>query len=107
MGGRTTGTPMFRLTQKLRSIKSAFKTWSMLKFTNFRKQVENNTNKLHIVESKLIADPYSHRLNDWHFRLLKQREKLLLFNKCYWSILARKKSLLKSGPNFDPYMSTV
>jgi len=65
--GRTSGTPMFRLTRKLRNIKSELKTWSMSKFSNFRKQVEKETNKLHLVESKLIADPQSHRLNDWHF----------------------------------------
>jgi len=81
---------MFRLTRKLHSIKRKLKTWSMTKFANFRKQVEKNTNKLQLVESMLINDPHSLRLNDWHFRRLKQREKLLPFNKCYWGNLARK-----------------
>jgi len=51
------------------------------------------------VESKLIADPQSHRLNDWYFRLLKQREKLFLFNKRYWGNLARKKWLVDGDRN--------
>jgi len=80
---RVIGAPMFRLTRKLRSIKRELKTWSMTKFANFRKQIEKNTNKLQLVESKLIGHPHSLRLNDWHFQLLKQREKLSLFNKLY------------------------
>jgi len=54
---------------------------------------------LHLVESKLIANPESHRLSDWYFRLLKQREKLFLFNKRYWGNLARKKWLVDGDRN--------
>ena len=93
------GQPCFDFSRKLRSIKSALKTWSKSKFSNFRSQVEKNTNKLHLVESKLLADPQSFRLNDWYFRLLKQREKLLLFNKHYWGSLARKKWLVDGDRN--------
>ena len=81
--GRFSGTPMFKVTRQLCCIKHDLKAWSIPKFSNFRNQVEKNTTKLHIVESKLIADPHSHRLNAWYSRLLKQREKLLLFNKRY------------------------
>jgi len=97
--GRSHGTPMFRLTRKLHSIKSNLKTWSRSKFSNFRNQIDKNTSKLHLVESKLIANPKSHRLNDWYFRLLKQREKLFLFNKRYWGNLARKKWLVDGDRN--------
>jgi len=90
---------MFRLTRKLRCIKHDLKAWSIPKFSKFRNQVEKNTTKLHIVESKLIADPYSHRLNTWYSRLLKQWEKLLLFNKRYWGNLARKKWLVDGDRN--------
>ena len=92
--GRNTGVPMFRFTRKLRSIKSTLKIWSRAKFTHFRNQVGKNTTQLQFVESKMITDPQSQRLNAWHLRLLKQCEKLLLFNKCYWSNLARKKWLV-------------
>jgi len=68
-------------------------------FQIFRNQVEKNTTQLHLVESKLIADPYSHRVNDWYFRLLKQREKLLLFNKRHGGNLARKKWIVDGDRN--------
>ena len=48
------------------------------------------------------TDPQSQRLNAWHLRLLKQLEKLLLFNKCYWGNLARKK-LLVDGDRSSRY----
>jgi len=96
---RPYGTAMFRFSRKLRSIKAALKTWSKAKFANFQNQIEKNSHKLHIVESKLLANPQSYRLNDWHFRLLKQREKLFLFNKRYWGNLARKKWLVDGDRN--------
>ena len=97
--GHIPGTPMFRFTRKLRTIKSELKIWSRAKFSNFRTQVDKNTAKLQLIESRLITNPHSHRLNDWHFRLLKQRDKLLLFNKRYWGKLARKKWLVDSDRN--------
>ena len=84
---RITSIPMFWLTRKLRSIKLELKASSMTKFANFCKQVGKNTNILQLVESKLIADPLSIRLNDWYFRLLKQREKLLLLTNVIGAIL--------------------
>ena len=71
----------------------------MTKFANFRKQIEKNTNKLQLVESKLIGHPHSLRLNDWHFQLLKQREKLSLFNKLYQGNLARNRWLVDGDRN--------
>jgi len=86
--------PMFRFTRKLRSIKSGLKRWSQVKFMHFRTQLEKNTDQLQLVESKIVLEPNSHRLHAWYLRLLKQREKLLLFSKCYWGTLARKKWLV-------------
>ena len=97
--GYITGTPMFRFTSNLRRIKSALKIWSRSKFSNFRTQVEKNTTQLQLVESRIISNPQCPRLNAWHFRLLKQREKLLLFNKRYWGTLARKKWLVDGDRN--------
>ena len=90
---------MFRFTKKLRRIKSELKIWSRSKFANFSKQVEKNSAKLQFVESMIIANPQNHRLNDWHFRLLKQRERLLMFNKRYWGTLARKNWLVDGDRN--------
>ena len=91
---QTSGTPMFKFTSNLRRLKSTLKVWNRSKFSNYRTQMEKNTNQLHLVESKLLSNLYSRRLNDWHTRLLKQREKLLLFNKRYWGNFARKKWLV-------------
>ena len=66
---------------------------------NFSNQVEKNTAKLQFVESKIIVNPQSQRFNAWHFRLLKQRENLLLFNKRYWGKLGRKKWLIDGDRN--------
>jgi len=66
---------------------------------NFSNQVEKNTAKLQFVESKIIANPQSQWFNTWHFQLLKQREKLLLFNKRYWGKLGRKKWLIDGDRN--------
>ena len=96
---RVSGTPMFRLTQKLHCIKRELKVWSKSKFSNFRHQVDKNTSRLHFVESKLITDPDNHRLNHWYFRLLRQREKLLLFHSRYWGQLARKRWLVDGDRN--------
>jgi len=97
--GQGTGAPMFRFTRKLRRIKRELKIWSRSKFSAFRTQIEKNTSKLQFVESRIITNPQSPRLNDWHFRLLKQREKILLFNKRYWGNLARKKWLVDGDRN--------
>jgi len=96
---RFSGTPMFRLTRKLHCIKRELKSWSKSKFSNFRHQVDKNTSRLHFVESKLITDPGNYRLNNWYFRLLKQREKLLLFHSRYWGKLPRKKWLVDGDRN--------
>jgi len=71
----------------------------MTNFVNFHKEVEQNTEKLQLVEFKLIYNPHSPTLNNWHFWLIKQRENLLLFNKCYWGNLPRKKCLVDCDRN--------
>jgi len=97
--GHISGTPMFRFTRTLRCIKNELKIWSRSQFSNFRTQMEKNTSKLQLVESRIIANPQCPRLNAWHIRLLKQRENLLLFNKRYWGNLARKKWLVDGDRN--------
>ena len=91
---RVTGSPMFRITRKLRAIKCELKGWSSHKFGNLRKQIERNSERLKLVESQLIDNPNSPRLNSWHYRLIKQREQLFLCNKRYWGNLARKSWLV-------------
>ena len=59
--GHISGVPMFQFTRKLRSIKRDLKSWSRVKCTHFRTQIEKNTTQLQIVESKIImAVSYTH-----------------------------------------------
>lgn len=51
------------------------------------------------MEERLIAHPNSHRFNSWMQRLLKQREKMMLFNQKYWGKLARKEWLVNGDRN--------
>ena len=47
------GTPMYRVSQKLNKIKIDLKTWSKRTFGNFRSKLERNGEKLLEVENKL------------------------------------------------------
>jgi len=69
-------------------------SWSKATFGNFRSKLERNGEKLLVVENKLVQDPNNARLNNWHYRLIKQREKMHLFDKKYWGKLARKEWLV-------------
>jgi len=46
-------------------------------------RLDQNETKLRLMEDKLLLHPDSPRLNEWIHRLLRQREKLLLFNQKY------------------------
>ncbi|KAJ8435753.1 hypothetical protein Cgig2_003175 [Carnegiea gigantea] len=81
MGGRRT--PMYR-------IKLDLKCWSKNTFENFESKLERNADKLLHVEKNVVQNPNIARLNNWHHRLIKQREKMYLFNQKYWGKLARK-----------------
>ena len=81
---------MYNVSQKLKKVKLDLKTWSKRTFGNFRSKLERKGEKLLHVEQKLTLQPHSARLNNWHYRLLKQREKMHLFNQKYWGTLARK-----------------
>ena len=96
---RANGSLMFRFAHRLKAIKRDLKRWSTFKFANYRFQLEKNTNKLQYVENKLLESPNNYRLNHWHFRLLKQREQLILFNQRYWGKLARKQWLINGDRN--------
>ena len=74
------GTHMYRITQRLKKIKLDLKTWSKTTFGNFKNKLERNVDKLVHVEEKLIQSPNSARLNNWHYRLIKQSEKKHLLN---------------------------
>ena len=75
----THGTKMFKLAHKLKNTKIHLISWARNSLGNIHNNLRVNLQKKATVEEKLVAQP-SVRLNSWLHRLLKQREKLLLFN---------------------------
>jgi len=56
------------------------KDWSKKHFGNIRGMIIKNNQKIEYVEERLITDLNSHGFNSWMEKLIKQREKLMLFN---------------------------
>ena len=90
---------MYRLMRKLKYPKLTLKDWSKRSMGNPIDKIKQNSHKLNYVESKLCHNPDSIRLNSWMQRLLRQRERLLLFHQKYWGQLARKKWLIQGDHN--------
>ena len=90
---------MFRIAHHLKSIKNKIKSWKIPSGPNYEKQIEKNTEKLHYVENHLIGNADNPRLTHWHNRLIKQREKLMLFHQRFWGRLVRKQWLIDGDPN--------
>jgi len=74
------GTQMFQVVKKLKNVKYELKSRAKHHFGNFHDKVTKNEDKIKYVETKLLDNPSSFHLNSWMYRLLKQRESLLLFN---------------------------
>ena len=62
-----------------------------------------NINRL----NKLINNPNINRLNSWHYRLLRQREKLMPFNQCYLEKYAAKEWLINGDMNSRFFYQSV
>ena len=75
---------MYCIVNKLKRIKLDLKSWSKHTFENFKQKLEKDTDKLLSIEQRLVSQPNNARLNNWHFRLIKQCEKMHLFNQTYW-----------------------
>jgi len=80
--------------QKLKNVKIEMKEWTKKLLGNTYDKLAENTCKSDYVEGKLLHDPNNHRLNAWLHWLLRQREKLLLFNQKYREKMARKEWLV-------------
>jgi len=93
------GTRMYKLTQKLKYVKNQVKGWSKQFFGNSGQKLAQNENKLNMIEEKLLEQSDSPRLNAWMNRLIRQREKLLLFNQKYLRKLKRKEWLVNGDRN--------
>ena len=59
------------------------------------------------VEQKLAQQPHNARLNNWHYRLIKQREKMHFFNQKYWGKLARKEWLVNDDKHSHYFHLTM
>ncbi|KAJ8435658.1 hypothetical protein Cgig2_015663 [Carnegiea gigantea] len=75
------------------------KSWSRNTFNNFKNKLARNAETLLQVETKLVHDPNNARLNNWHYRLIKQRETMCRFNQKYWGKMARKDWLVNGDRN--------
>ena len=71
---------MFKIAKELKIIKQEVKCWSKNHFGNLHNKLTHNSKRIEYVEVKLLANPESIRLNQWMTRLLKQTEKIMLFN---------------------------
>jgi len=103
-GTPVVGTRMFQVVKKLKNVKYELKTWAKHHFGNFHDKVTKNEGKIKYVETKLLDNPSSFRLNSC---LLKQREKLLLFNQEYWGKYKRKDWLTKGDHNTKFFQRTT
>ncbi|KAJ8421407.1 hypothetical protein Cgig2_012294 [Carnegiea gigantea] len=65
------GSLMFRIAHQLKSIKTKLKYWKSTTGTNYKRQIDKNTEKIHYVENRLIDNADSPRFNHWHQRLVK------------------------------------
>jgi len=93
------GTKMFKLAQKLKRTKIHIKTWARNFLGNNHQKLMLNAQKVDQIESLLVHQPHSIRLNSWMQRMLRQREKLLLYNQKYWGTLKRQEWLVHGDRN--------
>jgi len=70
------------------------------------KSITKSSNVL-TIENKLTNNPNYNRLNSWHFRLLRQQEKLMLFNQRYWGKYGKKESLANGDENSRFFFTRV
>lgn len=76
-------TYMFQRSKKVKLLKFELKKWHSSKFSHLNQRFANNAQKLKSSETQLFALPNDSRLLCITKRLIKQREKLLLFSQNY------------------------
>ena len=93
------GTKMFKLAQKFKRTKYHIKICARSFLGNNHQKLVLNAQKIDQIETLLVHQPSSTRLNSWMQRMLRQREKLLLYNQKYWGALKRKEWLVNGDRN--------
>jgi len=66
---------------------------------NNQQKLTLNSQKIEQIEEKLSNQPNNSRLNAWLCKMLRQREKLLLFNQKYWGTFRRNEWLVNGDRN--------
>ena len=67
--------------RNIKAIKYDLKPWAKSTFGHIEDKLQHNLYKINYVEEKLINNLVKFRLNNWLNQLVKQREKMLLFNQ--------------------------
>lgn len=93
------GSRQFKVVSRLKKIKLAIKEWNRKHNIYSMKNLDNNQAKLKVLEEKLMENPNNENILKHYERVLKQREKILLFNQKYWRNMARKDWLTKGDRN--------
>jgi len=75
-------------------LKHEIKGWSKNQFGNLHTKLAHNPKQIEYVEDKLLSSLDSFHLTTWMTCLLKQREKMMLFNQKYWGKFRRKQWLI-------------
>lgn len=84
------GTRFFRIKSKLSDIKVPLKNWAKQKYTFKNAQLKANIEKIEELETKILTQPFKPIWQNHFTRMLKQREKILLYRQHTWKNTAKK-----------------
>lgn len=90
---------MYKIVVKLKRIKCPLKEWNRKENMWSFKNLDRNLDKLQQAEQKMVDDPNNESRMIHYEWLLKEREKILLFNQDFWGKLSRKEWLTKGDRN--------
>lgn len=83
------GCPMYRLSQKLKFMKLAFKSWNKTIFGDVHKMVDDAKTALDAVQQEIADLGYSDSLNDCELAAQKQYHTALSYQEAFWKEKAR------------------
>ena len=89
---------MFKLVKKTSLLKDLAKRWHKRTFNNIHKQIFETDEQLLQLQQKLLVSP-NQELSDRHKRLLNKRERMLDFQRRYWSQRAKVKHIRLNATN--------
>ena len=93
------GSRFFRIRTKLSNIKDDLKLWAKERFSHKTMQLKANAEKIQELEDKLISQPFNPIWKNHLFRMLKQRERILIHRQYAWKSAAKKTWLNQGDRN--------